>query len=386
MLKKLISTAVITSCLTSAVQAESVSISKDNHGDFLIAPYYEAKDKICSNIKVMNTNETNSILAKVTIREQIHSQEIDLPIFLSPGDVWDGKICEDNSKILLKSFDDSNHPELMDKLKKGIDLNRHSRRAGHDNIDFSKGYIEIYPIAQFDEKSNEKVIKDVLVKRWDQLIKGDTTNPKLVATGVDENSLAGLITFSSYGNNTSSLNMLAFKNTHDRQVTGSSINYSNDTSPELLLGEDKKVQILELLQNKVTSFTYDNGGLNQYITFSFPFGYSKKQIRSYEITIRDMKENKNSKIIVSPSPTMNYMRNEVVTLSVENLIMKKEKPYDFKKGMIQIKDITNATNVQLGEGRTASYIATKKSNMIFANKINKRPYHSIVNASYAHSK
>ena len=105
MLKKIISVASLSALLTMTANAESVSISNDGHGDFLIAPLYVAKNKVCTNLKVMNTNESNSILAKVTLREQIHSQEIDLPIFLSPGDVWDGKICEFGKVVKLKSFD-----------------------------------------------------------------------------------------------------------------------------------------------------------------------------------------------------------------------------------------------------------------------------------------
>ena len=81
-LKKLISTAVITSCLTSAVQAESVSISKDNHGDFLIAPYYEAKDKICSNIKVyLNMSKYNLIY--VIVLKDIYNIEICLKLLFN---------------------------------------------------------------------------------------------------------------------------------------------------------------------------------------------------------------------------------------------------------------------------------------------------------------
>ena len=368
MIKKLISTAVISTICATALNADTPNISRDGMGDFLIAPLYEAKGNVCSDVTVFNTNDTNSILAKVAFRERISSQEVDFPIFLSPGDVWEGKVCQASSgDVILTSNDDSNHPSIKGVLATGKDLTAQSKKAGHKNIDFTKGYVEVYPIAEFNEKSTAKVNKSVLVKRWDALIKGDTSNPKLVKSGVDGYSLSGTVAFETKGSKTSVMPMLAFKGTDDKQVTGSAIAYSNDTSPDLLLGIDKKHQILKDLQKTTTSFTYDNSGKGQFINFTFPFGYVHGQLRTYKIIIRDMSEDKSIQpkqvVIFSPAPVkkenVNSMKNEVVSISIADLINKTTNPSKFKKGMIQIKDITNVSNVQLGEGKIASFIATK---------------------------
>jgi hypothetical protein len=364
MIKKIVSAVAISSALSTALFADTANISRDGMGDFLIAPVYIAKGSVCSNIKVFNTNETSSILAKVAFREQISSQEVDFPIFLSPGDVWEGKVCPSANGVILTSNDDSNHPAVKKVLANGKNLTEQSKSAGHTNIDFSKGYVEIYPIAEFNEGSNRKVNKEILVKRWDALIKGDTSNPKLRENGVDGYSLSGVVSFETEGSETASIPMLAFKGADDKQVTGSAIAYSNDTSPELLLGADKEHQILKALQKRTTSFYYNNGGKDQFINLTFPFGYVNNQVRTYKVTVRDMSENKNKVekvVIFSPAIAKkpSTINNEVASISIEDIIAHTNNPAMFEKGMIQIKDITNETNVQLGEGKTASFIAVK---------------------------
>lgn len=354
----------LTSLVASVVCASSlsagVSLATDGTGDFLIAPFYEAKNDVCSEIKVFNTNETNSILAKVAIREQISSQEVDLPIFLSPGDAWSGTVCEVQGKVLLTSVDDSNHPAVKEVLASGKDLNAHSINAGHSNVDFTNGYIEIYPIAQFDENSKEKVDKEILVKRWDTLASGNLNLKNLVKEGVDNNSLSGTISFRTNDKETSSLQMKAFENAHSKQRVGGSIAYAEDTSPEVLLGQKEKVEILKLLQNSTTSFMYEEFGKDQFVYFTFPFGYRAGQERSFDFVVRDMSENKDIEktVVFSPRPTkMNYViKNELFIMPVSELISKTQDSSKYKKGMIQIKNIRNRSNHQLGIGRYASFL------------------------------
>jgi hypothetical protein len=367
--------------LTSSVFADTVVKSTDGLGDFLVAPFYMAKDNICSKVTVYNTNTKESILAKVAFREQIASNEVDLPIFLSPGDVWSGVVCNKNGHVILKSNDDSNHPFIKDILAKGKDLTLQSYKAGNRNVDFSKGYIEVYPIAEFNEGSNKKVDKSILVKRWDSLIKGELP-AKLVKSGVDGYSLAGNVAYEANGKTTSILPMKAFKGASDKTLTGSVIAYGNDTSPSVLLGNSKKYQILKLLQHKTTAFTYTNGGKNQYIVLTFPFGYSKEQIRKIEFTVRDMSENKAEKsetVIFSPAPVKqsNFIKNEVAIISVADLIKKTHNPSKFKEGQIQIKNIININDVQLGSGKNASFYST----FITLDKNNKNDI-ELLNAHY----
>jgi hypothetical protein len=383
MIKKLV-TGVAFSCVCAgALYAETVSVSNNGTGDFLIAPLYVAKGDICSNITVFNTNTTSSILAKVTFREKVASQEVDFPIFLSPGDVWDGKVCESANGVVLTSYDDSNHPAIADILKDGgKNLTEQSKSAGHTNVDFTTGYIEIYPIAQYNENSTEKIEKSVLVERWDTLAKGHTSDSKLKKDGVDGESLSGIVSFATLDTETASIPMSAFVGTHDKQVTGSAIAYSNDTSPELLLGVEKKNQILQLLQTDVSSFTFNNSGEDQFINLTFPFGYVANQTRTYKVTVRDMSENKDVEkqevVIFSPAPKkivkINTINNEMVKLSVADMISKTTNPEAFTKGMIQITEVKNLDNVQLGKGTIASFIPIKMTEgFLTVDKVNPKP-------------
>ena len=364
-MKKLAVAGMVSAILASSLMADVASKSPDGLGDFLIAPFYEAKGSVCTEVRVVNTNETSSILAKVAFREHLSSQEVDLPIFLSPGDVWSGTICNVGGHAVLKSNDDSNHPAAKAILASGKDLDAQSIAAGHTNVDFTSGYVEIYPIAEFREGSTNKVEKEVLVKRWDSLIAGNTNLPKLKRDGVDGFSLTGEVLFKNGWNGavTATQEMTAFKGVHDRQLTGSAISYGNDTAPEILLGSIKKQQLLKVMQNSVVASTYDNYGKNQFITITYPFSYVEGQVRKYRVVVRDMEENKDIKeetIIFSPAPLKKVpsMVNEVAVLSVADIIAKTSNPSMYKKGQIQIQDITNLNNVQLGAGRKASFIAT----------------------------
>jgi len=386
MIKRLVTSVAISAICAGVLCADTVSVSKNGTGDFLIAPLYIAKGAICSNITVFNTNTTSSILAKVTFREKLASQEVDFPIFLSPGDVWDGKVCETTNGVVLTSNDDSNHPAIDNMLKnEGKNLTAQSKSAGHDNVDFTAGYVEIYPIAQFNEKSSAKVDKSLLVARWDSLAKGHTSDANLKKDGIDSESLSGIVSFETKETETATIPMTAFVGTHDKQVTGSAIAYSNDTSPELLLGVEKKNQILKVLQNEVTSFTYNNSGANQFINLTFPFGYAATQERTYKITVRDMSENKDVKkevVIFSPAPlkTVETINNELVTLSVADIISKTTNPSAFTKGMIQITEVKNLSNVQLGQGSIASFIPVKmtEGSLVAVDKTTSAAVNSIV--------
>jgi len=374
---------IVLSILTASyiLHASNVTKATDYSGDFLIAPLYIAKKDICSEIKVFNTNETNSILAKVAIREHLSSREVDLPIFLSPGDAWSGTVCQKNNKVFLTSIDDSNHPKIMNILKTGKDLTTQSKNAGYTNIDFTKGYIEVYPIAQFNENNNKKVNKNVLVSRWDTLAAGNLNYSNLKKDGVDGYSLSGILSFKYNNSITSTLPMTAFKGVHNKQVAGNDIAYSQDSNPEILLGQNEKTEILKLLQKDTVSLTYDNSGLNQFINLTFPFGYKANQSRKFKLIIRDMSENKHiaETVIFSPAPIKSSYttKNEVATLSVNKLINLTSNPAKFKEGMIQLKDITNELDIQLGNNKIASFIAT--SVRVSQKDINSE---MIINANY----
>jgi hypothetical protein len=379
MLKKISICAILALTFVTTINADKVVLSNDGLGDFLIAPLYIAKGDICSEVKVFNTNETSSILAKIVFREHISSHEVDFPIFLSPGDVWTGTACQTkDGTVCLTSLDDSNHPSAMQTLKYGQSLAGHSRGAVYrhadmakgyveiegksytikevqkENIDFTKGYIEVFPIAQFYEGNTQKVNKNVLVERWDALERGDLALKNLSKSGVDSKSLSGLVSFQTSNQETSSIPMTAFKGAHDKQLTGAAISYNSDAEAEVLLGKNKKIEILKLLQKGNISFIYDNCGINQYLHILFPFSHKEKQTRRFKLIVRDFNENKYT-MIFSPLPNLS---NELAVFSVEELVNLTRDNIKFKNGMIQIKEITNNDIVQLGKNKTASIIST----------------------------
>ena len=56
--KTIVLSALCTSTLLAGGHSsKTVSIATDGTGDFLIAPFYEAKNDVCSEVKVFNTNE-----------------------------------------------------------------------------------------------------------------------------------------------------------------------------------------------------------------------------------------------------------------------------------------------------------------------------------------
>jgi len=369
-MKKIISIAASLSVGITLTMADNAVLSKDNLGDFLLAPLYLAKGNICTKVSVYNTNMNHSILAKVAFREQLTSNEVDLPIFLTPGDVWSGMVCQrDNGDVYLTSKDNSNHPAIKPTLLTGKNLTAQSKAAGNDVVDFRMGYIEVYPIAEFKDKHN--VTKSTLVKRWDNLIKGQQSS-KLVVSGVDGYSLTANVRFvdkkdlNKENSYTTMLPMVAFKGTHDKTLLGSAIGYGNDTAPDVLLGTTKKYQILKLLKHHSVMFNYVNSGKDQYVVFTYPFGYAKDQIRKYKVVVMDMEGKMDKKpkeeIIFSPKPQIVpnnlFMKNEVATISVADIISKTTNPSHFKAGQIQITDITNVNDVQLGAGKNASFVAT----------------------------
>ncbi len=396
MLKKLTIQTLVILGLSSMAYADKVELSTDGTGDFLIAPLYIAKGDICSEIKVFNTNETSSILAKIAFREQISSHEVDFPIFLSPGDIWSGEVCQTKDGIVcLTSNDDSNHPSALRTLKYGQALSSHSKNAINRNnmatsyveiegktydiketqkesIDYTRGYIEVFPIAQFYEGSTLKINKAVLVERWDALVRGTKNLKNISLVGVDSKSLSGQVSFKTSNQITSSIPMTAFKGTHDKQILGSAIDYNSNATAENLLGKGKKTEILKLLQNGTVSFTYNNAGKNQCLNILFPFTHTEQQKRSYKLVVRDMQENKYT-MIFSPLPSMS---NEIQILSVAELVGLTRDLIKFKEGMIQIKEITNINNVQLGKNSIASIIPT----LSIINEINGKEI--VINTTY----
>jgi len=68
---------------------DTVRVSQDGVGDFLVAPAYFIGGGMTTDLKVINTSMTQSAVAKVVFHHPTTSAEIlDFLIYLTPGDVW----------------------------------------------------------------------------------------------------------------------------------------------------------------------------------------------------------------------------------------------------------------------------------------------------------
>jgi hypothetical protein len=108
MLKKKVLAAALGAMMISS-SAFAVELAPAGKGDLLIAPFFMTAGGWQTELKVINTNTTDSAVAKVVFHAPDNSAEIlDFLIFLSPGDVWTGKVVTNaDGSIGVTSDDDS---------------------------------------------------------------------------------------------------------------------------------------------------------------------------------------------------------------------------------------------------------------------------------------
>jgi len=190
----------------SAIAADNTQtrLATDGTGDYLILPYYAAIGDWETNIRIVNTNPSDAIVAKVVLREFKQSEEVlDFPVYLSPGDVWEGKIKLKDGKPYLYSEDDS----LIVSAPLPLALNE---KKGGQQPNF--GYIEIFGVAQIPAGNirnllnnlnlnelaskcsfspNSPFSKECIVKAYKNSLNGvsSSVNVKRMWKGVDCNSL-----------------------------------------------------------------------------------------------------------------------------------------------------------------------------------------------------
>ena len=114
MLKKRVVAAVVAALMAGS--ASAVTVNPDGVGDMLVAPAYFIGGGLTTELQVVNTSSTYSTVAKLVFRNRNDSAEIlDFLIYLSPNDVWNGKIsCAETNpvtnlctKSVVESSDDS---------------------------------------------------------------------------------------------------------------------------------------------------------------------------------------------------------------------------------------------------------------------------------------
>lgn len=114
---------------------DHVYVNAEGVGDALIFPMFYAGGTWSTDIKVVNTSNVYSQVAKVVLRESTTSCEIlDFLIYLSPNDVWTATIYAKNGSVYIKSTDDSSPVNPMDQIL----------TPGCNNNFSGMGYVEVY--------------------------------------------------------------------------------------------------------------------------------------------------------------------------------------------------------------------------------------------------
>lgn len=151
-MKKFLISSVVAATLLATV-GSAANIAVDNTGEYLIGGKYFAYEGFSTNVKLVNTNLTKSVVLRFLARSFDNSNEVDVIVTLSPGDVWEGqlKYTKDNTSgqfgPTLVSTDESNldvnSPD--NPISKGINMNVKNTKG-----EFSNGYIEVYPMFAYD--------------------------------------------------------------------------------------------------------------------------------------------------------------------------------------------------------------------------------------------
>jgi len=152
-LKKMIVSGAAALALMGSAAYAVTQVAEDGTGDYLLAPVYYTTSNWQTDLKVVNTNTTNAVVAKVVIRDRKDSAEvIDFPIYLTPGDVWTGTLYwGSDGRLHVKSSDDSMmvyvNGTLMNGANQTIDLYpTDPNLVGKGKI----GYVEVFGLAQWN--------------------------------------------------------------------------------------------------------------------------------------------------------------------------------------------------------------------------------------------
>ncbi len=159
---------------TAAMSANVVEVQKDGVGDYLLTPVYYAIGNWQTELKVVNTNTTKAVAAKVVVRDSKNCDELfDFVIYLTPGDVWTGTLYEEDGKIWLKSTDDSmilggipatpSNPHIVGGKDKIVKYKGKDPDTGLDKEVIKEvnwhGYVEIFGLAKYDPTDLENWYK-----------------------------------------------------------------------------------------------------------------------------------------------------------------------------------------------------------------------------------
>lgn len=335
--------AMVMACLVVAVGAfaydytDHVSVAANGKGDLLIFPVYFAlggQYPISTEFKIINTSKTHSAVAKVVVRSFIYSQELlDFMIYLSPADMWIGRLEYGPNGPRMVSTDKSSPIVPMSQSLVAVTCTTVDTKTDKAADSNQMGYVEVIEAWASDKK--------LVTNDHTKEIKGnyDATSAIKYPAGTTIDMLSG-----SYEIVSPTLGWQA----EDNALVMKS--YDNDkylnSSVETLIGADARNTIQEVetaLNKEDVAMAYNNstatGGSIHVFTFPTKLSNSRACTRistsnsaffpvdghvKYSKNVYDSEETSVTNIF-SPSPTAPDMIDEVQFLSV---------PADFDFGWV----------------------------------------------------
>ncbi|BCD63184.1 hypothetical protein NitYY0826_P25 (plasmid) [Nitratiruptor sp. YY08-26] len=318
-LKRVLVSGAAALALVGTAATAAIHVEKDGTGDYLISPVYFANGNGWqTKIKVVNTNTTSAVIAKVIVREGKSSKElVDFPLFLTPGDVFEATIAAGNDgDIYIKSDDDSVIVKADGTPGLNVDLTALRALLNTDcDTDEKKGYIEVIGLGDFNEST---------LKSWDPTWKVDCpyskeilfrnvkglTTADLNLTGAvdvaDSDLMGQQIIYRNVsddnGKRAMFLNMLAFGDTSNEAAMGTGV-LGPDTGIDAIYGAPVLVELKnELAKNHVYVMYEGNSDLkaDPFMTiFTYPYwkvGADAADCDAYytlsetDVAFRDMNE------------------------------------------------------------------------------------------------
>ena len=202
--------------LAMAGTANAVQVSRDGTGDFLIAPAYFIGGGMTTDLKVINTSATDSVVAKVVFRHPVSSAEVlDFLIYLSPSDVWTGTVsCEaadangNCTRSVVTSADDSIQLENSASFASAaapariVSDNATTAATGRTALP-NQGYVEVIMGSAYAVAPNRPGVSKA------NIAAAHEAAPLPVAVAATPNVLTGSVTAAAPGVGAATLPMLA---------------------------------------------------------------------------------------------------------------------------------------------------------------------------------
>ncbi|MBN2895264.1 MAG: hypothetical protein JXK05_05160 [Campylobacterales bacterium] len=219
--KAIVSSVAAAALATSAFAGTgAIQVAADKTGDYLLFPaYYANSAGWKTDLRVVNTNTTASVVAKVVIRDARQSEEkVDFVIYLTPGDVWSGLIYESAGTIHVSSSDDSLVIGGVPANESPVDL---VFPAASNGQVITSGYVEVFGLVQTDDASVAYTKKD-----------GTSGTEDLGDAPVDKRALYQWFTTSLYD---SSVAVTEKREVSNNDLTGQAVVYADNTSGQLAM-------------------------------------------------------------------------------------------------------------------------------------------------------